>query len=73
LRELRSIAAVVCSLTAIKPPSRDMKRKLPLIVQWFRDSWSEIVPWLPFIQLRDETGCPIDGCRELFERSIAFL
>jgi hypothetical protein len=73
LRELSSIAMIVSSFAAVQPPSRDAKRRFPSLLQWFRDSWSAIAPFLPFVQLLDEKGLAIDGRRELVEKNVHFL
>jgi hypothetical protein len=69
LRELRSIAVVLSQLTGLLEPNRDIKRSYVLLIKWFKDHWNQILPWLPLIQLRDGEDRPIDGRREISERS----
>jgi hypothetical protein len=73
LRELRSIASVLCQMAGIKPPSREENRHFPDLIKWFRQSWPVIAPWLPLISLRDERNRVVDGRRELFEKSAHYL
>jgi hypothetical protein len=70
LKELRSIGIIAAELIEIDPPPRTVKRRLPFMVQWFRDNWSSLGPILPFIQLRDQNGVPINGRREVFEKGL---
>jgi hypothetical protein len=73
LRELRSIAIVITSLANVEPPGRDAKRQLGLMLDWFRRNWAVVACWLPFVNLCDERGRPIDGQREFVEASLRRL
>jgi hypothetical protein len=73
LRDLRSIALVICTLAKIEPPGRDAKRQLGLMLAWFRGNWEVVSSWLPFVHLCDDGGRPIDGQREFVEISLKRL
>jgi hypothetical protein len=68
--ELTSIAVLTSILAHVDPPSRDAKRSIQGLLDWFRSEWAQIVPWLEFIQLRDAYDQPIDGSREQSEKRI---
>jgi hypothetical protein len=68
--ELTSIALVTSMLAHVDPPSRDAKRSILGLLDWFRSEWFQIVPWLEFIQLRDAYDQPIDSSRERSEKGI---
>jgi hypothetical protein len=70
LKELRSIAAVIAMHARIRGPSRDANRSYGLMIIWFIAQWADVAPWLPFVELRDATGRPIDGRREAVERGL---
>jgi hypothetical protein len=67
LRELNSIAIVLATLAQVRPPGREEKRHFPKLIEWYKCSWPDITPWLPFVTLRDALDIPIDGNRELAE------
>jgi hypothetical protein len=73
LRELRSIAIILSGLTGVLEPNRDVKRSYLLLIKWFKERWSQILPWLPLIQLRDGEDRPIDGRREISERGLGLF
>jgi hypothetical protein len=67
LKELRSIACIISSVSNLKPPSRDIKRSRGRLVRWFIDYWPIVYPWLAVTNLRDADDRSIDGSREFFE------
>jgi hypothetical protein len=73
LGELKSVATVLAMLARAAPPTRGMNRHHGQLMRWFREHWSEIAPFIPLVQLRDEKGRPIDGQRELVERGLIRL
>jgi hypothetical protein len=69
LRELASLADTFAALTPIPRPSRETRRQLRFLIEWFENSWAVIAPFVPLVHLRDERGRVIDGMRELRERA----
>jgi hypothetical protein len=67
LKELGSVGVLLSSLLDIAPPPRPARRSYVLLLKWFKERWSHILPILPFIQLRDDNDVPIDGQRELLD------
>jgi hypothetical protein len=70
LTELKSIAVILARLACIKPPTRGMNRSHVLLMEWYRDSWAEILPFFSAIQLCDQYGVPLDGHREIVDRRL---
>jgi hypothetical protein len=70
LRDLSNIAYVIAQFAALPLPSRNAKRSIPLMIDWFKLHWSAVATWLPLIGLRDENDRPIDSRRELFDRRV---
>jgi hypothetical protein len=70
LPELRSVAGIICHLGGIPRPSRDTHRSYPLMVKWFAENWSDVVPWLKVVNLVDAEEKPIDGNREMADMRI---
>jgi hypothetical protein len=68
--ELKSIAVILSMLAQVKPPTREMNRSHVLLMQWYRDSWTDILPFFSAIQLCDHYGVPIDGQREIVDRRL---
>jgi hypothetical protein len=68
LKELTSIAEIMCLLSGLRRPSRDTRRSFPALVQWYEVNWGQISPFLPIVQLRDSQGAVIDAKRELCDR-----
>jgi hypothetical protein len=68
LRELSSIAIIISSLAGIRQPSRDTRRRCPLLMEWYRANWGVVAAWLPYVRLRDERLLPIDQQREFWEK-----
>jgi hypothetical protein len=73
LTELKSIAMVLSMLAHVKPPTREMNRSHSLLMQWYHDCWTEILPFLSVVQLRDSYDVPIDGQREIVDRRMKRL
>jgi hypothetical protein len=67
LKELVSIAEIASTLADVNGPSRGDKRNFRLIVCWFKRNWTQLIPCLNLIQLRDEKMNIIDGTREIME------
>jgi hypothetical protein len=67
-QERVSIADVVCRLSGLKPPSRDVRRAYLAIVGWFGQHWHAVNAYLPLIHLCDDNHRVINGSRELFDR-----
>jgi hypothetical protein len=72
VRELQSMAMVIAYFANIPQPSRSEKRNGAQLAKWFQRSWSDIVPWLPLVQLRDVEDRPIDAQREFSDKGIVF-
>jgi hypothetical protein len=68
LREVASIATVVCTFASLPLPPRDVRRNFPRLVGWFDKNWEKVLPILQTVQLRDSNSCVIDGRRELHDR-----
>jgi hypothetical protein len=68
LRELSSIAIIIASLSGIKQPNRETRRRCPLLMQWYHNNWDTVGAWLPYVSLRDERLLPIDQWRERLEK-----
>jgi hypothetical protein len=73
LKELRSIAEIICTLTGIREPSRDAKRNYTLMLKWYVEKWVDVSPWIPLTHLVDDRGIIVDGYREKVERSFIRL
>jgi hypothetical protein len=73
LKELRSVALVVAKVAGHPPPPRASLRNFQVLVEWFIEHWSVLMPILPFIGLADAEGIPIDGRREVFEKGLGRL
>jgi hypothetical protein len=69
IRELQSVAEICAGCAGILPPGREAKRSFRVLLQWFRDYWVRISPWLCVIELRDEKGLVIDGQREFMDKT----
>jgi hypothetical protein len=73
LSELNSIAQVVAMLASVPPPSREVRRSGPQLIQWYQTHWCSLEPFLRVIQLRDERYIPIDGLRQHTESHLLNL
>jgi hypothetical protein len=73
LKELRSIAEIICTLAGIREPSRDAKRNYSLILKWYVEKWADVSPWIALTHLVDARGIIVDGHREKVERSFTRL
>jgi hypothetical protein len=67
LRELCSVAVVAATLAKIPLPKRDSKRTRAALVRWFSSNWSQVIPFLVLIELRDAKGVVVNGNREIIE------
>lgn len=71
LPELCSVAQILSMMSgSIPEPSRDAKRSFQGLYEWFHYNWELILPFLPFIHLRDENDQIIDGRREFIEKCL---
>jgi hypothetical protein len=70
LRELCSVAVIAATFAKISPPRRDSKRNRTALVQWFHSNWSQVLPFLVAIELRDTKGVVVDGIREIIETTL---
>jgi hypothetical protein len=52
----------------VSSPDRTEQRTYPRMVNWFKQNWSAVLPWLPVVGLMDAEGGVVDGRRELYER-----
>jgi hypothetical protein len=68
VRELASVAEIVCMLSGLDRPLRDVRRSFPGLIQWFDEHWAVVGSIMPMLQLRDSDGCVINSRRELFDR-----
>jgi hypothetical protein len=73
LKELCSIATVVCEIGRIPPPPRSAKRAFHGMLAWFIENWAGLAPFLPLVGLADGEGRPIDGRREILEKGLREL
>jgi hypothetical protein len=48
--ELLSIADLIATRTGIFP-DRDARRRKSVLLKWFDDNWSRVVPWLGLVYL----------------------
>jgi hypothetical protein len=70
LPELRSIAAVLCQLVELRPPSREANRNCAVLMRWFVANWTFIRPLITSIELRDRDGRTINRAREMTDMGI---
>ncbi|KAK8898357.1 hypothetical protein M9Y10_000642 [Tritrichomonas musculus] len=69
--ELCSIAQILSLMSdKITVPSRDEKRSFQGLLGWFHKNWEFVLPFFPFIHLRDENNQIIDGRREFIEKCL---
>jgi hypothetical protein len=70
LKELRSIAAVLCLVANRAPPPRVAKRSFQAMVGWLAENWAALAPFLALVGLQDEQGRVIDSRREALEKGL---
>jgi hypothetical protein len=68
LAEWRSLALVIAHFANLRGPSRDAQRTYATIVEWFKDNWTLVSPWLPFVHFVDAQDRVVDCHREIIER-----
>jgi hypothetical protein len=68
LPELRSVAFVLSHFAMVSSPDRTEQRTYPRMVNWFKQNWSAVLPWLHLVNLVDAQDTIVDGRRELYER-----
>jgi hypothetical protein len=65
VRELDSVSQVIALVAGIPRPSREVRRALRNLIEWYEGNWPVVEPLLAVVRLRDSCGRVIDGLREL--------